>query len=217
MGEYTDYGAEYAEGGGYAEVSSTFRSGQQSPAPYATTTLIGSSKLGMANDAQRYNMFYKTDIYPQMATVNGNYNRSLHSESYANSNNDSNKVNIVENRMATTMMLNQQRHHPSAGGNKRNRLKLMKPQNIRNYFTNQGEQLYVKVGEINQVGPHSNSNSSQQHTPQSQSGSINWSQQNFNIYENQLHNVQRDQNAPVYNGNQSIMSYMSSKDFPENV
>lgn len=171
----------------------------------------------MDNDTQRYNMFYKTDIYPQMATVNGNYNRSLHSESYANSNNSGNKMNIVENRMATTMMLNQPRHHLS-GSNKRNRLKLMKPQNIRNYFSNQGEQLYVKVGEINQVGPHSSS-SQQSHTPQSQNGSVNWSQQNFNIYENQLHNVQRDdsESAAVYNGNQSIMSYMSSKDFPENV
>lgn len=213
MGDYTDYPADYAE------VSSTFRSGQQSPAPYATTTLIGSSKLGIANDAQRYNMFYKTDIYPQMATVNGNYNRSLHSDSYANGNNNSNKMNIVENRMATTMMLNQQRHHLNGGGsNKRNRLKLMKPQNIRNYFSNQGDQLYVKVGEINQVGPHSNS-SQQSHTPQSQNGSINWSQQNFNIYENQLHHVQHENNdnASVYNGNQSIMSYTSSKDFPENV
>jgi hypothetical protein len=215
MGEYTDYPADYAE------VSSSFRSGQQSPAPYATTTLIGSSKLGNSNDVQRYNMFY----YPQMTTSNGNYNRSIHSDSYANNNsnnndNHSNKINIVENRMAATMMFNQrhQLQQPLGGSNKRNRLKLMKPQNIRNYFSNQGEQLYVKVGEINQAG--SASSSSQQHTPQSNNGSINWSQQNINIYENQMHNHKSRgdaENGSIYNGNNSVMSYMSSKDFPENV
>jgi hypothetical protein len=236
MGEYTDYPADYAE-------VSSYENGQhpQSPAPYATTTLIGSSKLN-ANDAQRYNMFYKTEIFPQSAMAmpnqsgssnNSNYNRSIHSESYAKNNcNNNNKVNIVENRMANTMMPNmynnqqqhQQQHGMKIGSNKRNRLKLMKPQNIRNYFANQGEQLYVKVGEINQIGPHSSSSS--QHTPQSHNGSINWSQGNFNIYENQMHNHMNgatvtnepdDNQEYSYAGNRSIMSYMSSKDFPENV
>jgi hypothetical protein len=246
MGEYTDYPTDYAE------VSSSYQSGQQSPAPYATTTLIGSSKL-LSNDAQRYNMFYKTDIHPQHNGSNGkiiqnNYNRSIHSESYCNNSNNANnnRVNVVENRMANTMMPNmfnqqlqqQNRLHNEIkiGTSKRNRLKLMKPQNIRNYFSNPGEQLYVKVGEVNQVGPHS---SSSQHTPLSQNGSINWSQKNFNIYENQMHNHMNGatvtQNEPeesnhvnandadednkdyMYTGNRSIMSYMSSKDFPENV
>lgn len=251
MGEYTDYPADYAE-------VSSFQSGQQSPAPYATTTLIGSSKLA-PNDAHRFNMFYKTDIYPngpmRQANVNSNnssnnnsnnYNRSVHSESYCNG-----KVNVVENRLPDAMMPNlynqqQQQLHYQANGNhnngikigsnKRNRLKLMKPQNIRNYFSNPGEQLYVKVGEINQMGPHSNS-SQQSHTPQSQNGSINWSQHNFNLYENQLHNHLNNgatvNNEPdddndhhedadeksdfIYTGNRSIMSYTSSKDFPESV
>ncbi|KAL7043559.1 hypothetical protein ACKWTF_001570 [Chironomus riparius] len=249
MGEYTDYPADYAE-------VSSYQSGQQSPAPYATTTLIGSSKLA-SNDSHRFNnMFYKTDIYPNAANAvammqNGNnnnnnsntnnYNRSIHSESYCNNNNNSNnKINIVENRMANTMMPNMFNQHQPNGikmsSNKRNRLKLMKPQSIRNYFSNSpNEQLYVKVGEINQIGPHSNS-SQQSHTPQStQSGSINWSQHNFNIYENQLHNHMNgsatmtnepdrndvddddDNKEFIYDGNHSIMSYMSSKDFPENV
>lgn len=208
MGEYTDYPADYAE------VSSTFHSGQRSPAPYATTTLVGSSKLGSSSDIQRYNMFY----YPQMTFSNGNYNRSIRSDSYANDNNtneNSNKVNIVENRMATTMMYNQRHQQPYTGSNKRNRLKLMKPQNIRNYFSNQGDQLYVKVGDMSQLG--SGSSSSQQHTPQSHNGSINWSQQNMNIYENQIHNQSRNdnENGSIYNGH--VMSYISSKDFPENV
>lgn len=205
--------ADYA--GGYEEVSSNLHTGQQSPAPYATTTLIGSSKLGSSSDVQRYNMFY----YPQTTSANGHYNRSVHSESFVNnkSNDDSNSTNIVENPMVTAMMNNYQHQKPvqnqqqyHSGSNKRNRLKLMKPQNIRNYFSNQGEQLYVKVGDVSQIG--SGSNSSQQHTPQSNNGSVN-------IYENHMHNYKSDnENSPIYKGNhQSVMSYMSSKDFPENV
>lgn len=227
MGEYTDYPADYAE---------VSQNGQQSPTPYATTTLIGSSKLG-GNDAHRYNMFYTTDVHPPNSTVaaaggvpsqnnnNANYNRSIHSESYCNpnGNNNSNKVNIVENRMANTMMPNMfnQRAAAKLGSNKRNRLKLMNPQNFRLNFGSQGEQLYVKVGDLSSQGQAS---STAQHTPQSQNGSINWSTQNFNIYENQLHhhaNGSTASNDPdkdyLYAGNRSIMSYMSSKDFPENV
>lgn len=232
MGEYTDYPADYAE-------VSSFQGGQKSPAPYATTTLIGSSKLS-ANDARRFNMFYTTDIYPpNVATAgsvpnhsnnnNSNYNRSVHSESYCNPNgNNNSKVNIVENRMANTMMpnmFNQQQHHQQrngmkSGSNKRNRLKLMKPQNFRINFGSQGEQLYVKVGDMNQQGQPTSTAS---HTPQSQDGSVNWSNQNFNIYENRLHHqddstsVNDPDKEYIYSGNRSVMSYVSSKDFPENV
>lgn len=233
MGEYTDYPADYAE-------VSTFQSGQQSPAPYATTTLIGSSKLG-ANDARRFNMFYTTEAYPPNPAAaagsampnQSNYNRSVHSESYCNRHNNSNKVNIVENRMANTMVPNmfnhqqqqQQQQQLQAGAkigtNKRNRLKLMRPQNFRINFGSQGEQLYVKVGDLNSQGQPLTT----QHTPQSQNGSINWSQHSYNIYENQLHNqgnddAQESSNGGkeyIYAGNRSVMSYMSSKDFPENV
>jgi hypothetical protein len=232
MGEYTDYPADYAE------VSSSFQSGQQSPAPYATTTLIGSSKLA-PNDAQRYNMFYTTDVYPPSAGVvpnqshanNNNYNRSIHSESYCNSNgNNNNKVNIVENRMANTMLPSrfnqrqqQQPHQQQSGAkmstNKRNRLKLMRPQNFRINFGSQGEQLYVKVGDLSQQGRAS---STGQNTPQSQNGSLNWSEQNINIYENRMaggstHESDDPDKEYIYDGNRSVMSYVSSKDFPENV
>ena len=222
MGEYTDYPADYAE-------VSQYQSGQQSPAPYATTTLIGSSKLGNSNDANRFNMFYTTEIYPPSSSGamavpnqnnNNNYNRSIHSESYCNQNSNSNKMNIVENRMANTMMpsmFNQHQQQRRSGSNKRNRLKLMNPQNFRiNFGGSQSEQLYVKVGDIS-----SQASSTAQQTPQSQNGSINWSQ--HNIYENQDHhaNSAATLNDPdkeyIYAGNRSIMSYMSSKDFPENV
>lgn len=221
MGEYTDYPADYAE-------VSSYQSGQQSPAPYATTTLIGSSK---------FTQFYPVPVNSHNNNNStNNYNRSIHSDSYANSRN---RLNLIENRTANTMMPNvyNQHHQPNNGlkmsSNKRNRLKLMKPQNIRNYFApSPNEQLYVKVGEINQIGPHSNS-SQQSHTQSTQSDSINWSQHNFNIYENQLHNHISNGSATmnnepdnshdddskdfIYTGNRSIMSYTSSKDFPENV
>lgn len=183
--------AVYSEGPAeYAEVTSC-RSGQQSPSPYAMATLIGSSKI-LTSDPHRFNMFYTTDVYPpsqaggapSQNNINNNYNRSIHSESYCNPNN--NKVNIVENRMASTMMpnmFNQQQPHNGAkmGSNKRNRLKLMKPQNFRiNFGGSQGEQLYVKVGDM--------SGSDQGQTPpQMQSGAYTWNPQSFNIYENHLH------------------------------
>src|SRR5690349_23338547 len=136
-------------------------------------------------------MFYTTDLYPPSSGIapnqinNNNYNRSIHSESYCNPNH---KVNIVENRMANTMMpnmFNQQHQQQSKSGtNKRNRLKLMKPQNFRiNFGGSDGEQLYVKVGDVNEG----------QLQPQLQSGSYTWNPQNFNMYDNHLHRQQEQQ------------------------
>lgn len=193
--------AVYSEGPAeYAEVTAC-RSQQQSPSPYATATLIGGSKI-ITSDPNRFNMFYTTDIYPPSAAaatnqnnnnMNSHYNRSIHSESYCNPNgNNNNKVNIVENRMANTMMPNmfnqqQQQHQQHNGTNKRNRLKLMKPQNFRiNFGGSQGEQLYVKVGDMN-------ASDQGQNPPQLQSGSYTWNPQNFNIYENHLHRQEQQQ------------------------
>lgn len=194
--------AVYSEGPAeYAEVTSC-RSAQQSPSPYATATLIGNSKI-ITSDPHRFNMFYTTDIYPPNALTgvapnhnNNNYNRSIHSESYCNPNGNINKVNIVENRMANTMMpnmFNQQQHNGvKSGSNKRNRLKLMKPQNFRiNFGGSQGDQLYVKVGDMS-------ASDQGQNLPQLQSGSYTWNPQNFNIYENHLH--RQDQQQCEQNG-----------------
>jgi hypothetical protein len=193
--------AVYSEGPAeYAEVSSSCRSGQPSPSPYATATLIGGSKI-ITSDPHRFNMFYTTDIYPPhhasqlaMNHNNNNYNRSIHSESYCNPSGNNNKVNIVENRMANTMMPNmfnqqhQQQHNGTQiGTNKRNRLKLMKPQNFRiNFGGSQGEQLYVKVGDMS-ASEQGQMQPQQQQQQQLQSGSYTWNPQNFNIYENHLH------------------------------
>jgi hypothetical protein len=151
-------------------------------------------------------MFYTTDIYPpnnnnnigaaiQNQSNNNNYNRSIHSDSYSsnsivNNSNNNNKVNIVENRMVNTMMPNMYHHHQQQqqqqqqqyqgtkiDTNKRNRLKLLKPQNFRINLGSQGEQLYVKVGDLEHG----------QMQPQMHGGSYTWNPQNFNIYENHLH------------------------------
>ena len=201
--------AVYSEGSipaEYAEVSSqSCRSGQPSPSPYATATLIGNSKI-ISSDPQRFNMFYTTDIYPPPSSNpammqnsinnNNNYNRSLHSESYCNSNNG-NKVNIVENRMANTMMpnmFNQYEHNSiKIGSNKRNRLKLIKPQNFRINLGMQGEQLYVKVGDINAEQQQGQMQPQSTVLPPPQQHSYTWNPQNFNIYENHLHRQEKQQ------------------------
>ena len=242
MGEYTDYPADYAEVTSFKRTPSEYSG--QSPAAYATTTLIGSSKLP-SSDINRYNMFYTTDIYPPNAAVpnqinnnnnnNNNYNNSNSRNVYSDSYYDPNgKVNGVGgNRMHNTMAPNIYNQYGSnkISTAKRNRLKLMRPQNFRLNFSNQHEQqqLYIKVGELNSQ----NQPSSTLQTPQSQnSGSINWNPQNFNIYENHLHDHQindtvtsasenrnnvNDKEYVYAGGNRSIISYTSAKDFPENV
>lgn len=95
--------------------------------------------------------------------------------------------------MANTMMpnmFNQQQHNGATiGSNKRNRLKLMNPQNFRiNFGGSQGEQLYVKVGDVSAQDQQG------QTVPQLQSGSYTWNPQNFNIYENHLHRQEEQQN-----------------------
>ena len=178
--------AVYAEGPAeYAEVTSTLcRSGQPSPSPYATATLIGNSKI-ISNDASRFNnMLYAPDFYPtnamQLNSNNNNYNQSIRSE-YGGSG----KVNIVENRMAQTMMFN---HNNNDSSNKRNRLRLVKPQNFRINLGSQGEQLYVKVGDLSE-------GQQQMQQPQMQSYTWNPQMQNFNIYENHLHRQHEESNA----------------------
>lgn len=63
----------------------------------------------------------------------------------------------------------------------------MKPQNFRiNFGGSQGEQLYVKVGDMN-------ASDQGQNPPQLQSGSYTWNPHNFNIYENHLHRQEQQQ------------------------
>lgn len=192
--------AVYNEGAAeYAEVSQQIqRSCQQSPSPYATATLIGNSKI-ISSDSHRYNLFYTSDAYPSQ----NNYNRSIHSETYYNHhNNNNNKVNIVENRLANTMMPqmykqhHQQQQQQPQTHNTGNRLNFLKPQHFRMNFgagsaDSQDEKLYVKIGDVSSMSD--SSIEGQQTMPQNNNathnGSYTWNPhpQNFNIYENRLH------------------------------
>ena len=215
MGEYTDYPADYAEVTSFKRSPSEYS--RQSPTPYATATLIST------NNMNRCNMFYTTDIYPPNAAVpnqinnnNNNYSRNVYSESYYTPNG---KVNISENRMTNTMA-------PNMYNNKNNasKMKLMRPQNFRLNFGNQNEQeqVYIKVGELNPQ----NQPSSTLQTPQSQnSSSMIWNSQNFNIYENHLHDHQTNGNEGrntvekdySSTGNRNVINYPTANDYPENV
>lgn len=203
--------AVYNEGAAeYAEVSSQIhRSGQQSPSPYATATLIGNSKI-ISSDSHRYNLFYTSDAYPSQ----NNYNRSLHSESYYNHNN--NKVNIVENRLANTMLPNMYKQHQlrqhqqqqhQINNESGNRLNFLKPQNFRINFgggssdsQESHEQLYIKVGDLSsQSGSSAEGQIGLPQNNAAHNGSYTWNPhpQNFNIYENRLHRHQQEPPSPV--------------------
>jgi hypothetical protein len=185
--------AVYSEGAAeYAEVSSQIRSCQQSPSPYATATLIGNSKIISTDNSNRYNLFYTSEAYPNQ----NNYNRSIHSESHYNNNN---KVNIVENRLANTLlpnMYNKHQHQQQQQYHTSNRLNFVKPQHFRINFGSRGsdsqdEQLYVKVGELSGAAEQQG----QMTLPQN--ASYTWNPQNFNIYENRLHRHQQQHEQPI--------------------
>ncbi|CAO1323968.1 unnamed protein product [Diamesa serratosioi] len=220
MGEYTDYPADYAEVTSFKRSPSEYS--RQSPTPYATATLIST------NNMNRCNMFYTTDVYPPNAAVpnqinnnnnnnnNNNYSRNVYSESYYTPNG---KVNISENRMTNTMAPNMYKHNTAS------KMKQMRPQNFRLNFgnPNEQEQVYIKVGELNpQIQP-----SSTLQTPQSQhSNSMIWNSQNFNIYENHLHDHQTNGNGnegrnnvekDYSTGNRNVINYPTANDYPEDV
>lgn len=234
MGEYADYPADYAEVSSFKRTPSEY-SGTRSPAPYATTTLIGSSKLN-TSDMNKLNMFYTSEMYPPQnggPTINNNqnntYSRNVYSESYYNPNEKSS----TENRMINTMNYYNQN---GATVGRRNRLKSMRPPNFRiNFGNNQHEQqqLYIKIGETNP--PHL----SKQHIPHipqstpSNQGSMNWNPNSFNIYENHLHDhspsrstagdshqdvesVKSEVYGPAGN-TRNLITYISAKDFSDNV
>ncbi|XP_055601197.1 roundabout homolog 1-like [Uranotaenia lowii] len=106
--DYGEYPSDYAEvssfGQGGAPPSeegknSSQYSGTRSPAPYATTTLIGNSRFittSSSNGGGGYgNMYYSGDLYPVVG-INGN--RNVYSESYFN---PAEKINITENKLAS--------------------------------------------------------------------------------------------------------------------
>lgn len=220
MGDYSDYPADYAEVSSFKRTPSEY-SGTRSPAPYATTTLIGSSKL-VTNTGTKF-VFCPSAVVPgnqiDNSSNNNNYgNRNVYSESYFNPNDKA-----IESRMINTMA-------PNHFGNqnaiklepiKRNRINYARQGN--NTFQHPQQQLYVKVGEIVPQNPPSHSSHSTLH---SNSGSLqNWNNQNFNIYENHLHDhiVNGAQTSDgndkeyVFVNPNNVITYINSNEYPDNV
>ncbi|XP_055637458.1 roundabout homolog 2-like [Toxorhynchites rutilus septentrionalis] len=132
--DYNEYPSDYAEVSSFSPNNKTIvcdnaskapseYSGTRSPAPYATTTLIGNSRFitnssnggAMANHHHQQSaygsMYYNTDSYPVTDSSNaksensgpllsgsGDYGRNVYSESYFN---PTEKINITENKLAS--------------------------------------------------------------------------------------------------------------------
>lgn len=208
-GEYTEFPADYAE-------VSTFRkppsecSGNRSPAPYATTTLVGSNRNPQYRYNNNQNMYFTSDLYP---SDGGHYIRNVYSESYYNP-----KEKISENhQIGHNSNTYSNTYNPSVsvpqtpiGTIRKNRFKLT-PANYRISFGDgaecqsaqqqQNEQFYVKVGETNRNGTID---------------SMKWSQpNNRSLYS--LKNTPDKDVIYAPSANRSIISFMSSKNQSDDV
>lgn len=210
VGDYSNFPADYAEVSTFSKPPSEC-SGTRSPAPYATTTLVGNTRLINLKNATNQNMYFTSDLYPQA-------NRCVYSESYFN---PTEKINITENRLGcNTLNPNVTMPHSAFGTIRKNRLKLLRNPQFRISFgenkngcasspnvsatenqSYQQEQLYVKVGETN---PPSVDEQRGMHWMQMSANSSHNS-----IYENHRQNVDKD---VIYapSGNRSMISCMSS-------
>lgn len=162
INDYSNFPADYAEVSTFSKPPSEC-SGTRSPAPYATTTLVGNTRLITVKNANNQNIYFSSDLYHPQA------NRYVHSESYFN---PKEKINITENRLGCNTFnpnhVTAMSSHTPFGTIRKNRLKLLRNPNFRIGFNDgksntsindindsngnlnqQQEQLYVKIGEMN--------------------------------------------------------------------
>jgi roundabout, axon guidance receptor 2 len=123
MGDYgMDYPADYAEVSSFRKAPSEY-SGARSPAPYATTSIIGSTRMMHPGG------HYPSDLYP--LANRSTYCRNVYSESYYN---PKEKIHITENQLASHDHLlgaPQPKLTPnSSSTSRKNRLKLKPLQNV---------------------------------------------------------------------------------------
>lgn len=221
--DYSNYPADYAEVSTFRKTPSEC-SGNRSPAPYATTTLVGGTRLTNFRHNSHHNMYFSNELYPQT-------NRSVYSESYFN---PKEKVNITENKLVNhcnTYNASVSVPQTPIGTIRRNRLKLSRMPNFRISFgdginnqqqqqqtpppsqhqqsqlTEQQEQLYVKVGETDPPSEvYVNWSQNQNHHHNQQQQQI--LQQN-RYHEKHRKDIDKDMiYAP--SGNRSIISYVSA-------
>jgi hypothetical protein len=163
MGEYSDYpSADYAEVSSLKQAPSEYSNVRTpaQPSPYAYASITNAQGQGSKF------VFCPADIYPNNSD-NDSYSRNVYSESYLNPNE---KDNLVHNRVMNTIDQIRPPYRLHPGRHK------VPPEN-----------LYIKVGEIGEksggIGASSTS------TIHSHSNSSSLARQNFNIYENHLHNL----------------------------
>ncbi|XP_037047604.1 protein sax-3 [Bradysia coprophila] len=222
--DYSNYPADYAEVSTFRKTPSEC-SGNRSPAPYATTTLVGGTRLTNFRHNSHHNMYFSNELYPQT-------NRGVYSESYFN---PKDKVNITENKLVNhcnTYNASVSVPQTPIGTIRPNRLKLSRMPNFRISFgdginqqqqqqqqlshnhnlqqqqqqpqtTEQQEQLYVKVGETNPPSEvYVNWSQNQNHRSQHQ-------QQPNRYHEKHRKDIDKEMiYAP--SGNRSIISYVSA-------
>lgn len=234
IADYTTYPADYAEVSSFSKPPSECNSGSRSPAPYATTTLVGNSRLiNFKNNNQ--NMYYTSDLYPPAA------NRYVYSESYYN---PKEKINITENRLGSnTFNPSISVPHTPFGTVRKNRFnKLLRnpqfrisfgdgaksgddrqPSEYQSQHPDHGEQLYVKVGETNL--PSEYNNWTPGHPPQLPNGQPGQPGQSMAHPQQQPHTHTAPIHSTIYqnhrqpsdkdmiyapSGNRSVISYMSA-------
>jgi roundabout, axon guidance receptor 2 len=130
MGDYgIDYPADYAEVSSFRKTPSEY-SGTRSPAPYATTSIIGSTRI-LHNSTQNH-IHFPNEHYP--LANRPTYCRNVYSESYYN---PKEKIHITENQLAAHDNLLALPQAPilkttptSSSTSRKNRLKLKPLQNI---------------------------------------------------------------------------------------
>lgn len=214
--------------GHYAEVSTFNKAPSEcnSPAAYATTTLVDSSRLIDPKCINNQNMYYSGELYPQV-------NRCVYSESYYNPNE---KMNLNVVRLGCNTM-NPNPSSSSFGTVRKNRLKILRNPHFRISFGDgksndmngssqnlndsqrsqlSNEQFYVKVGETqaNSVDKTKWMQQSEQQM-QHQQEQNHQMKSHHNIYENRRANVEKN---IIYaqEGNRNIMNCIgSNKRFDE--
>lgn len=199
--------------------------GTRSPAAYATTTLVGNSRLIDPKNISNQNMYFSGELYPQA-------NRCVYSESYYNPNE---KINLNVVRLGCNTLNPNPTSSSSFGTVRKNRLKILRNPHFRISFGDgkandengssqnlndaqriqqSNEQFYVKVGDTHQNSADElkwmqqnerNFDAQQIHQQQHQHEQNHQLKSHHNIYENRRPNVEKN---VIYaqEGNRSILN-----------
>lgn len=168
IADYTTYPADYAEVSTFSKPPSECNSGSRSPAPYATTTLVGNSRL-INYKNNNHNMYFTSDLYPAAVPAaatgaNGNAiaaNRYVYSESYYN---PKEKINITENRLGNnTFNPGMSMPHTPFGTIRKNRFKLLRNPQFRISFGDNAKGNTTSRDDVTNAGDNASMPQQQHH------------------------------------------------------